>query len=179
MNELKVKIIRGISQAIWLESKAQARLEDMPLPAWIEQAIKAYLGSEQTRRKRLPNMTTCQLCGDQIYKQPNKGQKRLIVHHDEWKNRNPSVVMLLCDKCHRARHKEIGWGCPHFRTWAHRYGTFKCRVCKKRHHMVNLGAEYKRKKSSLANGGWSMKIVRVCQECCDKLKAEGKELPQR
>jgi len=167
------KIIRGINQDIWFEAKAQARLEDTPLASWIEEAIINQLGGEAKRRNRLPDKTNCQLCGEEIYKKALKGQKRLIVHHDKRNNRNASVVMLLCDKCHKTRHIELGWGIGHSTT----YGVFKCIVCKRRRNMKKLGVEYRKKYYKLPNGRRLMKLVRVCQECQERLKAEGKALP--
>ncbi len=161
----KNKIIRDIDIDIWLEAKAQARLESMPLAMWLEEAIKARLGSETKRRKMLPDQVSCQLCNEALYKKPLPGQKRIIVHHDKKNNRNASVAMLLCDKCHKARHKEIGWGNPAYRPWLQRYGTFKCFKCKKVRNVKYLAKEFWKKTVKKTQGGYFTKMRRLCVDC--------------
>lgn len=44
--------------------------------------------------------TPCVRCGDP--------EKKVLAHHEDYSK--PLEVMFLCPLCHRARHRELGWG---------------------------------------------------------------------
>ena len=143
----KSRIVRDIDESLWLEVQAQSKLEGILIKDWIEEALRQQLGSEHKRRKRLADKTNCQMCGKEIAKD-GKAKNRIIVHHDKRNNRNASVAMLLCDKCHKVRHRELGWGnggIPKWRNKGNRGVIFKCAKCRKKHLWANLGKTIRKK----------------------------------
>ena len=159
----RVKLLHGVDDTLWNEVQAQARLEGIGIKDWVEEALRVQLGSEQRRRKRLPEKANCEMCGRELVKD-GKAKNRFIVHHDVDGNRGASVAIILCDKCHKHRHKQLGWGVA---------ATFHCRKCKKRLPMEEVGFQRhvrRRHADPGPLGTRPMKIVRVCKECAAHLK---------
>jgi len=104
------KILRNIDPELWREIKAQAALEDKTLTEWIEEAASKQLGKNlKTRdsylKKRLPSKADCVDCGREVIK-GGKGERRMIMHHDDFYNHNPTVAVILCPSCHKIRHEK-------------------------------------------------------------------------
>ena len=108
--------------------KAEAKLENITIREWLEWTISHSLVGAGTLRKRLPEQTKCEMCGRIIFK--GDGKPRMIAHHDKPNNRKTSVVKLLCELCHKQRHKQLGWGTNYHPQKATRSGRFKCSLCK-------------------------------------------------
>jgi len=126
--EGKVPHIKNLDKELWKEAKAEARLESITIKEWLERTISHSLVGAGTLRRRLPEQAECGMCGRTIFKGDRK--PRMIAHHDKPNNRKASVVKLLCEPCHKERHKQLGWGTNYHPQKATRSGRFKCSLCK-------------------------------------------------
>jgi hypothetical protein len=116
---LQAVSVKNISHSLWNEAKAQAKLQGMTIYQWLTEAIQGHLLCENVLKSRV-TITKCERCGLEF----DKNHKR-IIHHDEPNCRHASVAMVLCYKCHKERHKELGWG------FTGRGQLFKCALCQK------------------------------------------------
>ena len=169
-----MKAIRGIDNKLWIEARAQARLQGIVLGKWLQEAIQHAIVSETTLRKRLPIEAPCQLCGKTVYKDKT-GKARMVVHHDKPNTRDASVAMILCYRCHTARHRQLQWGMggrpssePEQEKRHGLEGYFKCYLCKKRYPPQQLGTTttldplpYK----GIGRKPTRRKEVKICQQC--------------
>ena len=120
--------LRNIEPKLWKEALAQARLQGMTLSQWTMEAFQAHLLSESVLRSKV-TVERCEMCGVKF----DTNHKR-IMHHDEPNTREAGVVKVLCSKCHRIRHQELGWGFPG------RPQRFKCPMCKNYYNVNRMDA---------------------------------------